>query len=113
VVPIEGLVPALQGAGVGVIPLLEDRFTNSMLPTKLLESVAIGVPVICSDLLSARDDFREHQIPYVTPGDADDLAAALQHLLSDSRLRRQLAFEVHHPPLDTLWAVEMLHICAR
>jgi len=112
-VPIERLVPALQGAGVGVIPLLEDRFTNYMLPTKLLESVAMGVPVICSDLLSVRDYFREHQIRYVTPGDAEDLAAALQHLLSDSRLRRQLAFEVDHPPLDTLWAVEILHICAR
>ena len=105
-VPIERLVPALQGAGIGVIPLLEDRFTNYMLPTKLLEYVAMGVPVICSDLLSVRDYFTEHQIRYVKPGDVDDLAASLQQLLSDSRLRRQLATEARAFYERESWSAE-------
>jgi glycosyltransferase involved in cell wall biosynthesis len=91
--PLEQLVPALQGAGIGVIPLLADAFTNYMLPTKLLEYVAMGIPVIASDLRSIRDYFSDRQIRYVTPGSVDDLAAALRQLLSDSNLRHQLATE--------------------
>ena len=92
-VPLEQLVPTLQGAGIGVIPMLADTFTNYMLPTKLLEYVAMGVPVICSDLLSVRDYFCERQVRYVKPGDVEDLATALRQLLSDPDLRRQLATE--------------------
>jgi glycosyltransferase involved in cell wall biosynthesis len=92
-VPLERLVPALQGTGIGVIPLLADPFTNCMLPTKLLEYVAMGVPVISSDLLAVRDYFSDRQLRYVKPGDVEDLATALRQLLSDPELRRQLATE--------------------
>jgi glycosyltransferase involved in cell wall biosynthesis len=92
-VPLEQLVPALQGAAIGVIPLLADTFTNYMLPTKLLEYVAMGVPVIASDLLSIRDYFSDCQVRYVNPGDVGDLATALRQLLSDPDLRRRLATE--------------------
>ena len=91
--PLEQLVPALQGAGIGVVPLLGDRFTNHVLPTKLLEYVAMGVPVISSDLLSVRDYFSDRQVKYVKPGDVEDLATAFRQLLSTPDLRRQLATE--------------------
>jgi glycosyltransferase involved in cell wall biosynthesis len=90
-VPLEQVVSTLRGTGIGVIPLLADTFTNYMLPTKLLEYVAMGVPVICSDLLSVRDYFGEGEVRYVKPGDVQDLATALRQLLSDPALRRQLA----------------------
>jgi glycosyltransferase involved in cell wall biosynthesis len=90
-VPLEELVPALHGAGIGVIPLLDDVFTNYMLPTKLLEYVAMGVPVICSDVLTVRDYFSDQQLRYVRPGDVEDLAAAFRQLLSDPGLRQRLA----------------------
>src|SRR6185369_4169633 len=89
--PLEQLVPALRGAAIGVIPLLADAFTNYMLPTKLLEYVAMGVPVIASDLLSVRDYFSDRQIRYVNPGDVEDLAGALRQLLSAPDVRRRLA----------------------
>jgi glycosyltransferase involved in cell wall biosynthesis len=92
-VPLEQLVSRLQGAGIGVIPMRADTFTNYMLPTKLLEYVAMGVPVISSDLLSVRDYFSERQVRYVKPGDVEDLATAFRQLLSDPNLRRQLAIE--------------------
>src|SRR5215475_13988455 len=64
-----------------------------MLPTKLLAYEDMGVPVICSDLLSVRDYFCERQVRYVKPGDVEDLATAFRQLLSDPDLRRQLATE--------------------
>ena len=73
---LEQLVPALQGAGIGVVPLLADDFTDYTLPTKLLEFVAMGVPVISSDLLSVRDYFSDRQVRYVKAGDVEDLATA-------------------------------------
>jgi glycosyltransferase involved in cell wall biosynthesis len=90
---LEQLVPALHGARIGVVPLLADTFTSYMLPTKLLEYVAMGVPVICSDVLSVRDYFTDRQVRYVIPGDVEDLAAALRQLLSDPDLCRRFATE--------------------
>ena len=47
-VPLEELVPIILDADVGIVPILYDDFTRYMLPTKLLEYVALGKPVICS-----------------------------------------------------------------
>lgn len=92
-VPLEQLVPELQGADIGVVPLLADKFTNYMLPTKLLEYVAMGIPVIATDLASIRDYFSDGQVEYVKPGDLDDLTKAFRLLLSNPDRRLQLATE--------------------
>jgi glycosyltransferase involved in cell wall biosynthesis len=104
--PLEELVPALRGAGIGVIPLLADSFTHYMLPTKLLEYVAMGVPVICSDLRSVRDYFSDRQVRFVAPGDVGDLAGALRELLSDADRRRRLAGAASAFYADFNWPAE-------
>jgi glycosyltransferase involved in cell wall biosynthesis len=90
-IPLEQLVPSLEGSDIGVIPLLADGFTQYMLPTKLLEYAAMGIPVIASDLTSIRDYFQDSQVEYVKPGDLADLIDALRRLVTDSQHRYRLA----------------------
>jgi glycosyltransferase involved in cell wall biosynthesis len=60
-------------------------------PMKLFESMAMGVPVIASNVGEVRPLVEAVQCGLVVPsGDVDATVAALQRLLSDAALRRQM-----------------------
>lgn len=90
-VPIEELVPSLREASVGLVPILDDPFTKYMLPVKLLEYVALGIPVIASDTSTIRSHFDDEMLCFVTPGDPGDLAEKIVALHRDSKRRARLA----------------------
>jgi len=78
--PKEELVPVILNADIGIVPTLNDDFTKYMLPTKLLEYVALGIPVICSRTETVQAYFDDSMIQYVEPGDANDLAEKILDL---------------------------------
>jgi glycosyltransferase involved in cell wall biosynthesis len=61
-----------------------------MLPVKLLEYVAMGLPVISSETSTIRAYFDETMVAFVRPGDAADLAAKIVALRRDPELRDSL-----------------------
>ena len=89
-VPIEELTPLLSNVDVGVVPVYDDRFTRYMLPVKLLEYAALGIPAICSSTQTIRRYFDDTMVRFVRPGDVEDLAAAIVELGADSELRKRL-----------------------
>jgi glycosyltransferase involved in cell wall biosynthesis len=91
VVPVEELIPILAQASVGIVPILDDSFTKFMLPVKLLEYVAMGIPVIASATDTIRAYFDESMICFSAPGDSDDLAARIVELYRNPRARARLA----------------------
>jgi glycosyltransferase involved in cell wall biosynthesis len=90
-VPVEDLLPAIRDANVGIVPILDDPFTRFMLPVKLLEYVAVGVPVIASATDTIRSYFDESTVCLCAPGDPDDLAARIVDLYRDSAKREAFA----------------------
>jgi glycosyltransferase involved in cell wall biosynthesis len=100
-VPVEELVPVIKQASVGIVPLLDDPFTRYMLPVKLLEYLAVGVPVIASGTETIRAFFDERTVALSTPGDPDDLAGRIVELYRDVPKREALtaaarAFSAEH-----------------
>jgi glycosyltransferase involved in cell wall biosynthesis len=89
-VPMESLIPMILGADIGIVPILYDDFTRYMLPTKLLEYVALGIPVICSRTETIEAYFDENMVRYVEPGNARELAAAIADLYRHPRERRRM-----------------------
>ena len=45
-VPLDEIPATVAGADVGLVPFLPERFTETILPTKLLEYARLGVPAV-------------------------------------------------------------------
>jgi glycosyltransferase involved in cell wall biosynthesis len=90
-VPIEEMLPLISDADVGVVPILDDGFTKYMLPVKLLEYVALGIPIACSETETIRAYFDETMLAFFPPGDEQALADRLVELYRDTTAREELA----------------------
>jgi glycosyltransferase involved in cell wall biosynthesis len=95
-VPSARALPMLDGALAG-LSLLEDRpnYRHSM-PTKVIEYMAHGLPVITTPLPLAADLVERAGCGIVVPfGDAEATAAALVELARDPRRREELGRAGH------------------
>jgi glycosyltransferase involved in cell wall biosynthesis len=90
-VPLERLLPLISDADLGVVPILDDGFTKFMLPVKLLEYVALGIPIVCSETETIRAYFDDTMLAFFPPGDEEALAERLVELYRDASAREGLA----------------------
>jgi glycosyltransferase involved in cell wall biosynthesis len=92
-VPQAQVADELRRAAVVVVPFLRSVMTERHTsPLKAFEAMAVGRPIVCTDLPSSREFLRDGENALlVPPGDAGALAAAIRRVLSDSALARGLA----------------------
>ena len=62
-----------------------------MLPVKLMEFAAMGVPTIVSRTRTISRYFTDDMVRFVTPGDVHELARAVRELADDPDKRTRLA----------------------
>lgn len=91
--PPAEVAPRLAAASMLVLPntasAISERYTS---PLKLFEYLAMGRPIIASDLPAIREVLTADQSALlVRPGDAADLAAAIGRLAADPDLAGRLA----------------------
>jgi glycosyltransferase involved in cell wall biosynthesis len=89
-IPIAELPRLISNAHVGLVPYRQDIFTDGILPTKMMEYVALGVPVIAARTSAISAYFDEKMVHYFSPGNIDELANAIMTLYSNHELRNQL-----------------------
>lgn len=90
-VPAEELPEMIALADLGVVPYRNDVFTDGLIPTKLLEYAAMGLPAIAARTSAIEDLAGESFVHYFQPGDVDDLAEQLRFLYQNPRRREELA----------------------
>jgi glycosyltransferase involved in cell wall biosynthesis len=74
-------------------------------PLKLFEYMAAAAPIVATDLPSLREVLRHGENAWlVKPGNAQALAAGLQHLLNDASLRGRLATRARQDVLNYSWS---------
>jgi len=74
-----------------VNPRLDERASRYITPIKPYEAMAIGLPVLVSDLPALREIVDAPQRGLVAPpGDASELATAIARLADDPKLRQRL-----------------------
>lgn len=76
---------------VGIVPVIADGYGELLLPNKLLDYAALGVPAVCSRLPAVEDYFPNDSVAYFKPGDASALASQVDRLLKDRSAAEQQA----------------------
>lgn len=90
-IPTCDLPQLIQQADLGVVPYRRDVFTDGILPTKLMEYVALGVPVVAARTPVIESYFDETMIQFFAPEDHEDLARCILALHADRMQLRLLA----------------------
>lgn len=88
--PVEEIPGRVAQADLGVVPTLQDGFTDLLLPVKLLEYVHMGLPVVASRLPVIERYFGDDLL-LAEPGDAASIAAAIEGVRSDPVAARSRA----------------------
>jgi len=92
--PAEELQRLIATADVAVVPYHNDPFTDSLMPTKLMEYAVCGIPSIVSRTTAITAYFEDDMVEYFQPGNVDDLVSAIRRLYQDPKHRKELAFNI-------------------
>jgi glycosyltransferase involved in cell wall biosynthesis len=111
-VPQARVADELARATVVVVPFLKSVMTERHTsPLKAFEAMAVGRPIVCTDLPSSREFLRHGENALlVPPGDSAALAAAIQRVLSDASLARQLARQAYEEAPRFSWDARAVHL---
>lgn len=100
--PLDAIADEVASADVGLALMTDDDFTQAILPTKLLEYVKMGRPVVVSRNPVIERYFSSEDVFYVRSSDVDDVAAALESIAADPAgararaARAQRFFDTHN-----------------
>lgn len=87
--PLDEVAALIRNAHIGIIPVRDDN-EDSVLPTKLLEYVAVGIPAIATRTRCISRFFDDHQVELVDVEDVDGMARAMVSLAQDQARRETL-----------------------
>ena len=93
---------------VVVIPNRRSAATELMLPVKLIEGVALGLPVLAPRLQAITRYFSDEQLFYFEPDDPESLAAAIVEAYVDREARDCRAERASHFCQQFAWASHSL-----
>jgi glycosyltransferase involved in cell wall biosynthesis len=89
--PVEDLPEIIQTADLGIVPYRDDVFTDSLLPTKLMEYAAMGLPAIAARTTAMQAYFQDTMVEFFEPNNVHDLARCIRLLYSSPERLAALA----------------------
>jgi glycosyltransferase involved in cell wall biosynthesis len=102
-VPNDQAMPMLDGALAGLSLLHDEPNFRHSLPTKVVEYMARGVPVVTTPLPAAAELARGHECGFVVPfGDTQAAADAVLGLAGDICMRAKMGHRGHEAALRSL-----------
>ena len=87
---IREIASVIESADLGIVPKRKDNFGNEAFSTKILEFMAMKVPVIVSDTRIDRYYFNDSLVRFFEGGNEDDLARCMLDLIQHPEKRRAL-----------------------
>jgi glycosyltransferase involved in cell wall biosynthesis len=89
-IPLRQVAALMANADLGVVPKRADSFGNEAYSTKIMEFMAVGVPVVISATKIDRYYFDDSVVRFFESGNVYALADAMHEVLTNPALRRRL-----------------------
>jgi glycosyltransferase involved in cell wall biosynthesis len=90
VLPLHEISRVMENADLGVVPKRKNGFGNEAFSTKILEFMALGVPVIIPDTMIDRYYFNDSIVRFFQANDEQSLADAMLEMFKCPELRQRL-----------------------
>ena len=91
-VPVEQVPDLIREADIGLVPCRKDVFVDKvMLPVRLLEYVALGLPSVCSRVGTVESYFDDTEVAYYEHDNPIELADRIVWLYKNPALRERMA----------------------
>ena len=89
-VPVEKIALIMTQYDLGIVPKRAVSFGNEAFSTKVLEFMALGVPIIVSDTKIDKYYFNTSMVKFFHSEDEIDLANSIELMITDHELRKNL-----------------------
>jgi glycosyltransferase involved in cell wall biosynthesis len=88
--PIQKIAQIMADSDVGIVPKRDDSFGGEAFSTKILEFMALGVPLIVSATRIDKHYFTDSLVRFFEPGSEQDLARAMREAFSQHERNQEL-----------------------
>jgi glycosyltransferase involved in cell wall biosynthesis len=102
--PMEELPALIASADLGLVPYRRDVFTDGILPTKLMEYAALGIPAIAARTPAISAYFDETMVEFFTAEGVKELTDCIKTLYHDPSRREDLARNIQKFNRRHSWA---------
>jgi glycosyltransferase involved in cell wall biosynthesis len=89
-VPLEEIAEIMSMVDLGIVPKRKNSFGNEAFSTKIMEFMAMDVPVLASRTRIDEYYFSENMLQFFESGSAEDLAAKVLELMENPARRQEL-----------------------
>lgn len=87
--PMWEIAHVMEESDLAVVPKRKDSFGNEAFSTKILEFMAVGVPLLIADTAVDLYYFNDQIVTFAKSGDEDDLAAKMVQLIRNPAARQR------------------------
>ena len=89
--PMEQIAEKMFNADLAIVPKRADSFGNEAFSTKIMEFMALGVPVIAARTMVDQFYFNDNLVCFFDPGNVDDLGEKIVFLANNKKARMELS----------------------
>jgi glycosyltransferase involved in cell wall biosynthesis len=104
--PLHDIAPVMGQADLAVVPKRAESFGNEAVSTKVLEFMALGIPVLQSRTKVGTYYDTDSRVMFFASENVDDLARCMLLLIRDPQLRERLVAHASEYVKENNWAVK-------
>lgn len=100
---LDQVAAAMVDADLGIVPKRNDSFGGEAFSTKILEFMALGVPIVVAATRIDRFYFNDSIVRFFEPENVQDLALAINDMIRNRELRERLSASAMDFVSDFTW----------